>query len=179
MYNLNIYDIIKGCILLLFTLISNFNANTLSCQTEKLFRNVVVQHLTNLIIIYLFIDLNNKITDDPLKSITKSILVWICYIMVSRMDIYIILLVVGLFISSYIIQKYIDYYKSNNEKYKKNEKNKVINKLNNAKQIIVYIIIITTILGFSNYLYKNIKEHKSKFNLLTFIFGKTKCDKLL
>lgn len=176
MYDLNIYDIIKGSILLLFTLISNFNANTLSCQTEKLFRNVVVQHLTNLIIIYLFIDLNNKTTDNPLKSITKSILVWICYIMVSRMDIYITLLVVGLFISSYIIQKYINYYKSNNEK---NKKNKIINKLNNTKQIIVYIIVIITILGFSNYLYKNIKEHKSKFNFITFIFGKTKCDKLI
>ena len=171
MYSIEIYDVIKATVLLLLTLIANFNASTISCQMIKLFNYMLIKHLSNLIIIYLIIDINQPKTESPLKSITTAIVIWISYIIFNRMDINMILLVIGLFIISYIIQKYIEYYKYNNKKLES------IKMLTKVKKIIVYLIIILIILGFSSYLYKNIKEHKSKFNLVTFILGRTKCAK--
>lgn len=161
---------IKGIFLLILTVASNFNAETLGCKTQyALTNNMYVKNLLNLALIYFAINLTNDDTnlEHPTVIMKRTIVVWLGFLIFTKMNILFTAGILILLIVGYTLGNYIDYYNQNNEHDKAMKTTKI-------RKIIFNIIPIALIIGVITYYIAKKKEYK-KFNVLTFLFGKIKC----
>ena len=111
---------IKGIFLLILTAASNFNSETLGCQTQTLLNNnMLAKHLLNLALIYFAINLtSDSKLDHPNTILKRTIYVWLGYIFFIRMPLKVTIMVFMLLLL-HILGNYIDYYKKKDEKMKR------------------------------------------------------------
>ena len=169
--NYNVDNIIKGIFLLILALCGNFIAEILGCKTQQLLsKNMYYKHFITLTILYFAIDFNSDASSTPLDIFKISILIYILFILFSKMSIQFTILAFILLLVTYVVNNYIDYYKKNDSK------NIIIQQLENLKYILHIILVIVIIIGFTLYFFKQRREHYNNWSGLTFIFGKVVCN---
>ena len=142
-----------------------------------------------LFIIYFAIDFTDSSIDSPSDKLKYTFIIWILFLMFTKMNLSFTICSLILFVIMYFIQNYIIYYKNidNNidndiSKYSSDEdsdnnKNKII-LLNKLFYIMAFITILTIIIGFIVYFLDKRIEKKNNWSILKFIFGTEKCDSL-
>ena len=169
---------IVGIFLLIIGVSGNFIAETMSCQIQKvLTNNMYAKNIMLFVIIYFSLDFAS--TEDhvhPVEIMQRSILIWLFFLIFNKMDlIYSTIIFVVLFYIL-VIKNYIQYYnKSNEDKELDKIMQKRLELAKNSSEIATVIILLVMAIGFPLYLIKQQKKYKKNFNILTFIFGKTKC----
>lgn len=176
---------IKGIFLLILIAASNFNSETLGCQTQSLLNNSMFsKHLLNLVLIYSAINLtSNSNLDHPNSILKRTFYVWLGYIFFIRMPLRVTIIVFILLFTTYIISNYIHYYEKKDEENKKNVgttsmNSALISNLSKARKILFNIIPIIIAVGVIIYVIQKKKEYGKKFDAYTFIFGKNVCDSM-
>lgn len=165
--------IIKSVILLIIIISSNFISETLNCNLQKILsENIYAKHIINLFTLYFIINIvNDNDIEHPLIIIKNTIIIYILFLLFSRINIYFTMIVVGLFIIFYIIMTYREHY---NKKQNNHHKN-LVNILDNIQQILIFIIISIIIIGFIIYFREKYIEHYNNWSIIKFIFGIPKC----
>lgn len=159
--------------LLLLSVSGNYIGQTLSCQIQKFFKNMIVKQLVTLFIIYFTIVFtkegdNNVPTDDMIDAIK----IWIGYLLFSKMDLLPSLFVILLLMLTFILDNFRKYYENN---LINNEK---ITKIKEIQKTLLNVIILVVILGSTKYFIGKKREFKSLFSFKKFIFGVKKCRNL-
>ena len=178
--NKNIFNdyteqIIKGVFLILLLAYGNLIGNTLGCQIQKyIYDNIYIRHLFLFLTLYFatnFVNQNYNIS--PHIKLLYSLIIYLIILVTGRMDLKFTLISFTLITILYIIITYIDYYNK-----QKDDHQILIQNLYDAKNIILTIIILVVIIGFSKYLIEKKKEYKSDWRMSKFIFGLTKCQSM-
>jgi hypothetical protein len=166
-------DIIKSLLLLILAVGGNFIAQTLSCKTQKILtENMIVKHLITIFILYFAIGfVNSNTSEHPLIIIRKTVGIYILFLLFTKMDINFTIIVFILFIISYGLISFIDYYNAQNTP----EDSKIAKTLINIQQVLTIIIIIITIIGFIIYFKRKYTEYSNNWSTIKFIFGVLKC----
>lgn len=170
-------DLYKSVFLLYIVMASGFVGDIFGCRVKKILdTNIYVKHISFFLMIYFTIVLTEEKLNSPLDNFYKSLKMWIFYIMLIRLNITFTIIACILLVSLYIIDEYIVYYKSLEDK-KEKEKQEIYNHIKNIPEIFEYIIGIIVIIGFFVYFYKQYKDKGKKFKLNKFIFGLLECGK--
>lgn len=170
----------QGLLFFLLVISGNYIGNLFSCRIQRVFTdNVYGKHIIGFISLFFFIvlvDPNFK-KINPLKTLLFSIPIYIYFLILSKAEAPIFLIILLLLILLVIVNayyNYIEYKEENNEQLNKMEKS-VYKYLLLIKKIIVGLIFLLTILGFLIYLGMKKVEYQGKFKLLSFIFGTKVC----
>ena len=176
--DLSLFDIShfsNGLVLLCITVMGNYTAQTLGCQTQKLLsNNMFFKKFVILMIIYFTLNVTNKDVVHPLEQLSVSFVLLLFFILFTRMNLTFTITVFILLCTSYVIQNGVSYYKQNNVN---NKNDGIVNTLSNFNNILGMAINFITIVGFILYYLKERKE-KKRFSFYYFIFGKKICDSL-
>ena len=171
--NLNFSSLIKGVYLLILAVMGNFLAETLGCKTQKLLsNNMFIKQLLIIVMIYFAISFDSSSNEIPSKRIGQSFLIWILFILFTKMNLPFTYVAFILLTVAYIVNDYINYYKS--EDPKKNAE--LIENYKNIFHNLIKVIVVIIIAGSSIYSFKQYNDHKSNFSLFKFVFGVLKCD---
>tara|TARA_B100000530_G_scaffold335110_1_gene286416 strand:- start:2341 stop:2856 length:516 start_codon:yes stop_codon:yes gene_type:complete len=159
---------LKGIFLLLLAISGNFTAETLSCPTQHfLTNNMLSKHIINIAILFFaidFIDSNHEVT--PFINLLIALIIYIIFILFTKMELNLTILVFILFAINYFIISCSKYYISHQD---------LLKSISNYIYIAMAIIIL---IGFNLYLYKQYNSYKKNWSFFTFIFGVTKCKSL-
>jgi hypothetical protein len=148
-------DKISGIFLLFSLVLSNYIDSTLGKRVNKIIQNNYAAKLAIVyILIYFTINFTSSDNNHIIEHFQNTTMIFILYILFTKINLYISLFLFGLFILNFIINKHIEYL----EKLKKNTQDYEIYSNNNTK-----IIIIITISAF-------IYEIYDKDNLVKYIF---------
>ena len=165
--------IIQAVFLFLIVVLGNFVVSTLNCNIQTILtNNYIVKNLIIIIIIYFAIDLHDNLDLDnpvihPFNTLGITLVAWLAFILFSNINIYLALVIFGLLVFSYSIDRYIKYYKSLlGDKFL--DKN-----LTHIKEILYIIIFVLLFIGIIGYFLENShkknRNHKSSFiNLFKF-----------
>ena len=145
---MELLNLISGIFLLVLTVFGGFVAETLGCKTQKLLsKNMIAKNIIIILIIYFVISFTSKDKRySPLNILIKSLLIWVIFLIFTKMNIIFtliafLLLIILLFLKDSI--KYYNYYLN----IKKNENKKEIkNKINILNLIIKILMIIFLII---------------------------------
>lgn len=171
-------NIVDGVYLLILTVMGNFAGQLIGCKSQKLLsNNIYAKHLLIIILIYFVIGFTgNDSSVSPGIRFKYAFMVWLLFILFTRMNIYITGVSFVILTSIYLINDYVKYYqlldKNNNDDTNKY----LISKLNNYSDLLIKSLIGTFLGGISFYAYKQYNDHKSNFSLIKFVFGTLKCD---
>ena len=176
--NLDFFDIShfsNGLLLLSVSVMGNYIAQTLGCQTQRVLENnMFAKKFVLFMIIYFTLNITNKDNVHPLQQLTTSFFLWIFFIIFSRMNITFTIVVFLLLSVSYTIKNFQKYYTENDDF---NNNKELIEKLQKYNKYLAASISLLTIIGFTLYFMKERKEKKN-FSFYYFIFGKKTCDSL-
>lgn len=173
----------------LFTLgiFSNFVGETVGCQIQKAFSHTVFhKYIIIFAMIYFTTTFTNKKTESPFTHFKTSLIFFIFYILINRMNYQFSIVSLCLLGILYVIQQQINYEKSLIEDISNNttnnvnknqaikEKTNTIERLTQLHKVITFLLVMIILLGFSFYFMKEKREHKN-FSYITFLFGNVKC----
>jgi hypothetical protein len=169
---LKTFIIVKSLFLLLLIQGGGFITETLGCKTQHLLsNNMFVKQFIIILMIYFTLSFVDKKNIHPLENMKFTLLIWVLFIMFTKMEIRATLLCFVLLIVNYIIHIYVDHY---NEDYEKN-KNK-IKTLNKYYDYVNYMIVACIFIGFITYFYMQyFDKHRKTFDIFKFLFGINKC----
>lgn len=173
---------IKGIFLLILTVASNFNAETLGCRAQKfLAESMFGKHILNLALIYFAINLTDNEDTHPNIILKRTLVVWIGYLLFIRLPLNVTLFVFCLLMVVYTLGNYIDYYKK--KEINSESDNEIINenykKMVSIRNILFNVIIVSLIIGSLVYTYLKKEEYGEEFDLITFIFGRNDCKSII
>lgn len=160
----------------LFTLgiFGNYVGDTIGCQLQKAFSHTVVhKYMIIFAMIYFTLNFTSKEIQSPITHLQTSLLLFMFYIFINRMNYTFSMISLGLLALLYIINHQIEYLKS--IKNDTPQHTKELQMYQTIHQGLTYGVITLILIGFSLYFIKQKREHKA-FSLSTFIFGKVKCD---
>ena len=168
-------DTVKGVFLLILAIAGNFVAETLGCRTRELLtNNMYAKHLVSVFILYFSIGLFHKKDKHPSETIKATVLVYFIFILFTKMDLKITILVFILLATYYINWTYIDYYKTLEEdKYQKKSE-----QLLALQKSLFSLIGILIIYGFTSYLKRQYNEYSEEWSTIKFLFGVKNCKSL-
>ena len=174
MYNIS-FNIIKTILLLLLSVSCNFISETLGCKTQYILTKfMITKHIIIGLIVYFSLSFVNYKHIHPLFNLLYTCLIWMLFIMFTKLDLVITIICYSLLIINYVIYTYIEYYKQFNNKYKK-----FVEKLEKLYNYINYFIVILIIVGFIKYVYIHYNViGKTNFSIYKFIFGTLKCESI-
>ena len=165
-------DIIKGIYLLILIILGGETASTFSQQGFKLLKNnYIAKHILIFCLIYFTIDYSSTKINHPNDTLFISILIWICYILISKQTLYFTIIIFCLITILYILFNYLTYY---DDQYKKTNNKEIKDKYDKIKLFIkylTYIMFCVAIIGFVIYFMKQKKLRKGNFRVSKFIFG--------
>jgi len=166
----NLSGSIRAVFLLFIAISTNFLGNTLNCGIQyDLSTTPILRNLFLYIIIVFTIDFTSKNAMDIEEILTKSLIIYIFYIMLSKQDYITMYIVIILLIATYLCYLQTNYLKTNGKDTKF---------LDNLSSFLIFGIGSVTIIGFIMYFNKQYNDHKKDFDLVKFVFGTNKCDKL-
>lgn len=171
-------NIIDGVYLLILTVMGNFVAELLGCKSQKLLsNNMYAKHLLIIIVIYFVIGFTgNDSSVSPGIRFKYAFIVWLLFVLFTKMNIYITGISFAILTSIYLINDYVKYYQTL-DKNNNNDTNKdLIFKLNNYSDLLIKSLVGLILGGSSIYAYKQYNDHKSNFSLMKLVFGTLKCD---
>ena len=161
---------ITAVFLLILAVCGNFVAETLGCQMQRLLtNNMYAKHLIIISLIYFTINFTGDKAENPIEHLKKTMIIYVLFIIYSKTNIYFSSIGFLLLIVNYTLHTYITYY----ETIKDTEH---LEELNKYKNITMHTFIIVTLMGFTQYAIYQYSERREKFNPITFLFGKIKCD---
>ena len=176
--NIDFFDIShfsSGLLLLSVSVMGNYIAQTLGCQTQRVLENnMFAKKFVVFMIIYFTLNITNKDNVHPAQQLTTSFFLWIFFIIFSRMNLTFTIVVFLLLSISYTIKNFYEYYKENDD-FDKNKE--LIEKLEKYNKYLGASISLLTITGFLFYFMKE-RNEKKNFSFYYFIFGKKTCDSL-
>ncbi len=161
---------IKAVFLVIIVISANFIGNTLNCGLQKaLTDNVLLRHLFLYLMIFCTIDFTAKNDMDPLDIMKSSFIIYLFYMLLSKQNAETLVLILLLLICIYILYLKVNY-----------EEKQGSNTLVYAESIeyLSYAVALISIVGFGFYFNRQYNEHSDSFDIITFIFGKNKCDKM-
>jgi hypothetical protein len=174
--------IIDGLFLLFLALSGNFLAETLGCQTQELLsRSIFAKQIMTFFIIFFTIDYSDKDIESPSSKLTKASIVYVFFLLFTKMDLIPTVLVLLLLISVYVTNSYKKYYEAQFKKNKKVQKQDVIQHTEQIDDIVkiqkgLMIAVVSIILGgFALYYKEKRTEYYKVFDFKKFIFGVVKC----
>ena len=169
------FILMKGLFFLLLTICGNFFAPILNCNLQHLLtHNIYSIHIIIIIILYFMLTSFSATVRPPFEHMLDAIIVWTLFIIFSKTSLYFSKVIMFLLATLLICKDYITYYKSFNLiKY-----DDTIAYLSNAFNYGIYVIILTTIIGFIIYFKKQYRDHYKTFSILTFLLGTVTCDSM-
>jgi hypothetical protein len=174
MYINSIY-IIHSVILLLLSVSSNFITETLGCKTQYILsKYMFAKHIILGLVVYFTLSFLGSKQIHPLFNILYTFLIWLLFIMFTKLDLVITCICYSLLIINYLIYTYIEYYKQYYNKYKL-----FVDKMEKLYNYINYLIVVLIIIGFIKYIYIHYNIiGKTNFSMYKFIFGINICNSL-
>ena len=164
-------EYIKGLFLLLIAILGNYNGELLNCRVQKIINgSLYMKHFVTFLLLFFAIDFSKDELEYPIKTLKKSLIIYILFLFSSRLNIYISGIFFLLLVVIYVIENFINYY----TKVEKRD----TTQLENVKLSLLNIEGMLIIVGFLLYLYKQYRE-KKKWDTMKFIFGTLKCDHML
>lgn len=174
--------IIDGVFLLFLAISGNFLAETLGCQTQELLTNsILAKQIMIFFIIYFTMDFSNKNIEEPGIKFIKAGLVYLFFLLFTKMNLKPTVLVFILLFGSYVSNSYEKYYESifkqhdRSSKEEKNTHSEKIASMIQIQQILMCIVVVTILAGFFMYYREKKIEYKKTFDLQKFMFGVVKC----
>tara|TARA_B100001758_G_C18339614_1_gene573589 strand:+ start:370 stop:906 length:537 start_codon:yes stop_codon:yes gene_type:complete len=177
MNHLNEDAIIKGVFLLILSVMGNFIAETLGCRTQKLLSdNMYAKHFVVLILIYFAIGFTNKSSAyNPLVHIKSAFVIWIGFILFTKMEMKFTIIAFIIFIIIYLLNDFKNFYQENNSNQENNKKIKMVN---SSIKMLEKMVLGLLIVGFIIYSSKQYLDRGNNFSILKLIFGSKKCDSI-
>ena len=175
--------IIDGLFLLLLAVSGNFIAETFGCQTQELLsESIMAKQIMTFFIIFFTISYSNSDTENPTTKLIKSSIVYIFFLLFTKMNIFPTVVVLFLLMGLYISNNYKKFFISTFNK-KKSNKNLVshqdkIKNITKIQKILIIGVTIVISMGFFNYYKEKQIEYKNSFEFRKFIFGVVKCKKM-
>jgi len=175
--------IIDGLFLLLLAVSGNFIAETFGCQTQELLsESIMAKQIMTFFIIFFTISYSNSDTENPTTKLIKSSIVYIFFLLFTKMNIFPTVVVLFLLMGLYISNNYKKFFISTFNK-KKSNKNLVshqdkIKNITKIQKILIIGVAIVISMGFFNYYKEKQIEYKKSFEFSKFIFGVVKCKKM-
>ena len=167
----------KGLFLLILAVSGNFVAETLSCQAQKnLSQNMLIKQIVIIMIIYFAINFTGN-RQHPLNTVIKSLVIWLFFLLFTKMNIGPTCLVIFLLFSLYVLNNFINYYETET-KTEEETNNKLLPILKKLQVLLFISIVITIIVGFVWYMAEKRIEYKQNFKFSKFLFGVLKCKSL-
>jgi hypothetical protein len=191
--NNNTQIFIKALFLLLLSISGGFTSKTLGCGTQKAFQNMTTKHIILFALIYFTLDISESPDQAPIhpyEQFKKAILLYVGFILFTKMNLYFTMIAFGLLCISYVIGNYVknlDWHINNiNKKQKRRQdEDKTLNdyeilkkQSSNYQRYLNYAVSGVLIVGSLSYLLKKRKEYGSRFSYITFFQGVSKCDSL-
>ena len=191
--NNNTQIFIKALFLLLLSISGGFTSKTLGCGTQKAFQNMTTKHMILFALIYFTLDISENPDQAPIhpyEQFKKAVILYIGFILFTKMNLYFTMIGFGLLCISYVIGNYVknlDWHINNiNKKQKRTqEEDKTLSdyellKKQSSKyqEYVNYAVSGVVIIGSLSYLLKKRKEYGSRFSYITFFQGVSKCDSL-
>lgn len=191
--NNNTQIFIKALFLLLLSISGGFTSKTLGCGTQKAFQNITTKHIILFALIYFTLDISENPEQAPIhpyEQFKKAVILYIGFILFTKMNLYYTMIAFGLLCISYVIGNYVknlDWHINNiNKKQKRTqEEDKTLSdyellkkQSNKYQEYINYALSGIVIIGSLSYLLKKRKEYGSRFSYITFFQGVSKCDSL-
>lgn len=170
-------QLLRGIFLFIIAVSGNFIAELLSCNTQKLLTtNMYIKHFIGLLIIYFAIGFtNSEKAVHPFLTLFNSLIVYILFILFSKMNLYFTVISFSLLTILYVLNDFNSYYTENNDENKNDENIEIIKKIEKA----LYIILPLTILsGVFIYFIKQQKDKGKLWDTSKFIFGISKCSSM-
>lgn len=158
---------VKSILMVVLSLSGNFFAEILGCNTQQLLSSsMFFIHLLQLISIYISMDIYDSKIKHPITKLKNTLLLYSIFIMFNKMNIYFTAIVSLLILTIFIINNYIEYYKTIRKETKFLEK---INK------IISNVSLFTILIGFIIYYLDKKGEYTKNWDMYKFIFGIPNC----
>lgn len=183
-----VLGLVKALFLLILALSGNFLAETLSCQTQRIFQDMYAKHIVLFFLIYFTIDVVDRgdVPSDPSKQMLDALALYIAFHLFTKMDFSFTLAVFAALCSIYIIGNYRKLYDYEKEQLKKDPKMKELvfeydksdKKLGNIQMYLYYGSIAGVLIGSSVYLLRKKAEYGKKFSLFKFFNGVRVCKSL-
>lgn len=169
---------LKGIVLIMLAVSGNFIAETFGCQTQKILReNMFAKHLVALCITYFAISFGQSSGVNPTSTMKTTLMVYFMFLLFTKMNLTITLIVFCLVTFSYINYTFVEYYKNAESSSKKNGlDNALMVKRLETLQFVLYISIVVIICaGFVLYTQKQYEEHYHDWSFVKLIFGVSTC----
>lgn len=191
--NNNTQIFIKALFLLLLSISGGYTSKTLGCGTQKAFENMTTKHIILFALIYFTLDISENQDEAPIhpyEQFKKAIILYIGFILFTKMNLYFTMIAFGLLCISYVIGNYVrnlDWHitKINEKQKKTQDDDKTLNdyeilkrQSSNYQNYMNYAVSGVLIIGSLSYLLKKRKEYGSRFSYMTFFQGVSKCDSL-
>ena len=194
-----ISDAPYNTLFIIYLIIScNFLGSLFNCNLQKLLTdNIYIKHIfcfLTILFSIIYVDSNIVKECKYIEGFFYAIIFYIWFVLTTKTNIYITLIILMLLLIVYILQLHINTISNqielNEEKEELNEEkkelyeeqkqnqiklNKTIDNIKLSQYIIISITFIITIIGFIYYYISKKKKYQKNWNTLTFIFGKNKC----
>jgi len=98
---------VKGVMLLALAVMGNYVGEILNCKTQKLLtENMIAKHVVMLLILIFAVDFSTTDSKYPLDTITTALIIYIFYVMYSKMTMIFIAVVSFLLFIVYLLMMY-------------------------------------------------------------------------
>ena len=172
----------KGILFFLLIISGNYIGNLLSCRIQDFFdTQIFAKHIIAFVSLYFFIILVEPELQyiNPIKSLVFTIPIYFYFLILSKTEASIFLLVLLVLFLLTIVHLYGNFIRRNIDENKKisSLEEKFITNINLIKKIIIFLIVFLTIIGFLIYVGMKKTEYKNNFIFTKFLFGKIECSK--
>ena len=111
-----INNIINGIFLVILSVASNFLPDTMSCDTQKTFKKIYYKQSLIIFLIYFSINFSSKDSNiNPTIHLIYTIILWLLYMIVTKFNITILVILIFCLLTILINNQYIKYYENNND----------------------------------------------------------------
>ena len=153
----------------------NFLGTLLPCRFQNIIENnMIVKHLFGFFIALFLILLSTPFIEKDFTIILKSLLVYAIFILMTKTDIYVFLILLFISVASYslviIKTQYIE--QNNIGKYKSD---KTIKTINTIVRVLYNFFIIILLVGVVVYMGEQKIEYKNNFSYVKFFLGNSSC----
>ena len=163
-------------IVLLFYLViaNNYTNNLLSHQFRDFMKdNRYAQHFIGYLTMLVLISIVGGVTD-PTLATTYSLIAYLWFIFTTKLDLSWNLLIIGIMVFFLLYENTMldkEVRSESDQALEEQDKEKIKNRHNRLKALVVVAILIITIIGGSFYLNKQIVQHGGDFDGVTYVFG--------